>query len=71
MIVTTILAASLAANIEAPTEFDYIHPLAQGVDQTHKVPASNEPQFERPLLLQLFPVELPETETISSQKGTQ
>ncbi len=66
MIITVLLAASLAVDIDAPPTTAVVRPLAFEKPQFDKVPVVLNDQFERPLLLQIAPVVLPSTENLSS-----
>lgn len=66
MIITVLLAASLAVDINAPPTTAMVRPLALDNPQFDKVPVVLNGQFERPLLLQIEPVVLPSTENLSS-----
>lgn len=64
MIITVLLAASLAVDIAAPPTTTLERPLALEKPQFDKVPVVLNGQFERPLLLQIEPVVLPSTESL-------
>ena len=67
MIISVLLAASSAVDINAPSTTAMVRPLALDNPQFDKVPVVLNGQFERPLLLQIEPAVLPSTENLSSQ----
>lgn len=67
MIITVLLAASLAVDIDAPPTTEVVRPLALEEPQFDKVPVMISGQFERPLLLQIEPVVLPSTENLAGR----
>jgi len=70
MIITVLLAASLVDAVDTPRTAAIDRPLAVTPPQFETVPGITSAQFERPLLLQIVPVDLPSSKIDEVLAGT-